>query len=73
MHFDDLASFWQMGGYALYVWLSFGVALFSVAVMWIQAWLTKQSLLKRVLQEQARQARIQAAKQSDQRSSGEQG
>ncbi len=64
MYFDDLASFWHMGGYALYVWLSFAVAMFSLAGIWLQAWLHKKALLKHVLHEQARLARIKAAQKN---------
>ena len=31
MYFESLAAFWQMGGYALYVWLSFGITYLLLA------------------------------------------
>lgn len=64
MQFDSLQAFFDMGGYALYVWLSFGVSL--VALGWIvtDSASTHKKLLKNAHQEQARQARIAAARKA---------
>lgn len=62
MHFEDFSSFLHMGGYGLFVWLSFFAAALSLALVWVDAFVTKQNLFKKVLKEQDRQARIQAAK-----------
>jgi heme exporter protein D len=61
MHFDDISSFFDMGGYGLYVWLSFGAASLSLLVLWLDSFLSKRTLLTQVLSEQARQARIKVA------------
>ena len=61
MHFEDISSFLDMGGYALYVWLSFGAAVLSLLVLWLDSFFSKQTLFTQVLSEQARQARIKAA------------
>jgi heme exporter protein D len=61
MVFDDINSFFDMGGYGLYVWLSFGSAALSLLVLWLDSFFLKRSLLMQVLSEQARQARIKAA------------
>lgn len=61
MHFEDMSSFLDMGGYGLYVWLSFGAAALSLLVLWGDSFLSKRTLLTQVLSEQARQARIKAA------------
>jgi heme exporter protein D len=63
MHFSSMNEFLAMGGYGLYVWLSFGLGLLSVAVLWLSSWSTKKSLFQQALKEQARQQRIQQAKQ----------
>lgn len=35
MHFQSWAEFWAMGGYGLFVWLSFGITyLLLVALVW---------------------------------------
>lgn len=39
MQWNSAAEFFAMGGYALYVWLSFGACL---AVMVVEPWLVKQ-------------------------------
>jgi heme exporter protein D len=63
MHFASMNEFVAMGGYGLYVWLSFGLGLLSVAILWWSSWSTKKRLFKQVLREQVRQQRIQQAKQ----------
>jgi heme exporter protein D len=69
MHFEDISSFLDMGGYGLFVWLSFGAAFVSLFVLWADSFLSKQSLLNQVLSEQARQVRVKAA--AEQSSNGE--
>jgi heme exporter protein D len=75
MHFEDISSFFDMGGYGLYVWLSFGVATLSLLILWVDAFFSKRTLFSKVLSEQARQARIKAATEqsaaAQQRTSGE--
>ncbi|MBU3004193.1 heme exporter protein CcmD [Paraglaciecola arctica] len=61
MHFEDFSSFLDMGGYGLYVWLSFGVTALSLLILWLDSIFSKRSLMSQVLSEQARQARIKAA------------
>jgi heme exporter protein D len=61
MYFDDINSFFDMGGYGLYVWLSFGGAAFSLLVLWLDSLFSKRRLFTQVLSEQARQGRIKAA------------
>ncbi len=48
MAWQSGADFWSMGGYGLYVWGSFGVTAFGVA---LELWLLKrgqQNLVKRL-------------------------
>lgn len=56
MAFDDLPSFFAMGGYALYVWLSFAVWLVSIMLMIIatawQARRIRRHIQQSVLREQ---------------------
>lgn len=61
MHFDDFSSFLDMGGYGLFVWLSFGAASLSLLTLWLDSFFSKRTLFSQVLSEQARQARIKAA------------
>ncbi len=55
-----------MGGYGLYVWLSFGLGFLSLIVLWVGSILTKRQLFTQILTEQTRQARIKAAAQKQQ-------
>ncbi|QPG05046.1 heme exporter protein CcmD [Salinimonas marina] len=63
MQFDSLSSFVAMGGYGLYVWLSFGVSFLVMAVLVGSARVERRRLLKSITQHQQRQARIQKARQ----------
>jgi len=64
MQFDSINAFFAMGGYGLYVWLSFGLGLLSMALLWGSAWLSKKRLLQQVVIEQDRQTRINQARQA---------
>ena len=60
MYFQSVADFWHMGGYALFVWLSFGITyLLLVALTAYSHYQQKQ--FKRQLQ--SRLAREQRVKQ----------
>jgi heme exporter protein D len=61
MHFEDIGSFFDMGGYGLYVWLSFGASFLSILILWVDTFFSKRTFLMKVLNEQTRQARIKAA------------
>ena len=64
MQFDSLQDFLAMGGYALYVWLSFGVSLLALVWVVINSARTHKKLLRNAREEQARQARIAAARKA---------
>ncbi len=64
MQFDSLQDFLAMGGYALYVWLSFGVSLLALVWVVIDSASTHKKLLRNACEEQARQARIAAARKA---------
>ncbi|MFT2091677.1 heme exporter protein CcmD [Paraglaciecola sp. 2405UD69-4] len=70
MYFDDFQSFINMGGYGLYVWLSFGLGFLSLAWLWLDSVFSQKSLFKRVHAEQARLARIKAASEQQTVSGG---
>jgi len=61
MVFDDINSFLDMGGYGLYVWLSFGSSALCLLVLWLDSHFSKRRLITQVLHEQTRQGRIKAA------------
>ncbi len=63
MQFESWADFWAMGGYAFYVWLSFGVALVAMLLITVSSALEHKRLVKQVTTEQQRKLRIQRAQQ----------
>ena len=64
MQFDSLHDFLAMGGYALYVWLSFGVSLLALVWVVLDSASTHKKLLRNAREEQARQSRIAAARKA---------
>ena len=67
MQFNSLSEFFAMGGYAFYVWLSFGVsALLLLGLVWLSKQQHQQTLKAIALQqkrhEKLRQARDKRAK-----------
>ncbi|MGL4225353.1 heme exporter protein CcmD [Vibrio misgurnus] len=65
MHFQSFSDFLAMGGYASYVWSAFGLTYLSMSVLWVVSVRRKQQLLAEVRNKLERQARIDAAKQSE--------
>ena len=68
MQFESLADFINMGGYAFYVWLSFGVTFAAMTIIAIQSLIKHRNLLKQVVVEKERKARIKKARQQQQES-----
>ncbi len=62
MQFESFAEFLNMGGYAFYVWLSFGVTFVAMALIAIQSFIKHRNLMKQVVVEQERKARIKKAR-----------
>ena len=62
MQFDSFSSFLAMGGYAFYVWMSFGVTFGAMLLFVVISYRQHRLLLKKVVQEQQRQLRIQTAR-----------
>ncbi|MGY4676795.1 heme exporter protein CcmD [Pasteurella sp. P03HT] len=59
MFFETWRDFFDMGGYGFYVWLAYGISLVAVVVLIIQSLQERKKVLKDVLREQQRQARLQ--------------
>ncbi len=62
MHFESLSDFFAMGGYASYVWSSFGITFLSMLILLFTSLRRSDALLKEVKEKIDRQARIDAAK-----------
>ena len=62
MHFESWTEFWQMGGYAFYVWLAFSVTLGAMILLVVEAKYARNKLKQYVLSEAARKERIRKMK-----------
>ncbi|MBL0585173.1 MULTISPECIES: heme exporter protein CcmD [Aeromonas] len=65
MHFASFSDFMAMGGYAFYVWLSFGLTGLCLVGIVISTRLKTRSLLGELRNKQAREARRKAAQQME--------
>lgn len=65
MHFASFSDFMAMGGYAFYVWLSFGLTGFCLVGIVISTRLKTRSLLSEMRNKQVREARRKAAQQME--------
>ncbi|WP_429058115.1 heme exporter protein CcmD [Aeromonas jandaei] len=65
MHFASFNDFLAMGGYAFYVWLSFGLTLICLIGIVISTRMKTRSLLGELRSKQAREARRKAAQQME--------
>ncbi|MCR3963273.1 heme exporter protein CcmD [Aeromonas veronii] len=65
MHFASFSDFMAMGGYAFYVWLSFGLTLVCLVGIIISTRMKTRSLLAELRSKQAREARRMAAQQME--------
>ena len=65
MHFASFSDFLAMGGYAFYVWLSFGLTLICLIGIVISTRMKTRSLLGELHSKQAREARRKAAQQME--------
>ncbi|GJH43022.1 heme exporter protein CcmD [Pasteurella canis] len=59
MFFETWHDFFNMGGYGFYVWLAYGISFVSVVLLIVQSIKERKSILKDVIREQQRQARLQ--------------
>ncbi|GAA5193477.1 heme exporter protein CcmD [Ferrimonas gelatinilytica] len=56
--FASLAEFFDMGGYAFYVWLSYGSAVIAIGGLIIHSARKRKSVLAQIAQKQEREARL---------------
>ncbi|AJQ53912.1 TPA: heme exporter protein CcmD [Aeromonas hydrophila] len=65
MHFASFSDFLAMGGYAFYIWLSFGLTLLCLVGIVISTRMKTRALLGELRNKQAREARRKAAQQME--------
>ena len=71
MQFDSFSAFLDMGGYGFFVWLSFGVTALAMLAIVVESRLARKQLMTTIVNEQARKARVKAARENAQTSTGE--
>jgi heme exporter protein D len=64
-NFASLSDFFAMGGYALYVWLSFGATLLLLVWLALYSQSRQQRFLRELASSQAREARVRAHQQQE--------
>ena len=65
MHFASFSDFMAMGGYAFYVWLSFGLTALCLVGIVMSTRLKTRNLLGELRNKQAREARRKAGQQME--------
>ncbi len=58
MQFDSLSEFFNMGGYAFYVWLAYGVTFGSLGILVIQSMGQKRKVLIEIAKKIQREERL---------------
>jgi len=72
LHFSSWSSFFSMGGYGLFVWLSFGVTYALLALLWWFSQAGQRQLLRELAVKQARELRVQKQLQQQDAAQSEQ-
>ncbi|MFT5162134.1 MAG: heme exporter protein D [Alteromonadaceae bacterium] len=65
MHFESFADLLNMGGYALYVWLSYGFSLLVLVGVTVLSLRQSKQIKTEILQSVDREKRINQAKEAD--------
>ncbi|GGI92868.1 heme exporter protein CcmD [Shewanella gelidii] len=58
MQFDSIADFFNMGGYAFYVWLAYGVTFSSLSILIIVSAKRKKKVLTEISKKMVREERL---------------
>lgn len=61
--FNSMAEFWAMGGYGFYVWLSFGLSLLALLLLWWTGRQGETHFRSELTQRLSREARVRAHQQ----------
>jgi heme exporter protein D len=58
MQFDSINDFMQMGGYAFYVWLSYGITFGALAMLMLISVRKKHTVLRAIAKQANREQRL---------------
>jgi len=70
MQFDNFSDFIHMGGYAFYVWLSFGVSAALLIYLVVSSARQHKLLIKQIAQRQKREKKLREAAQKQMQAQG---
>jgi heme exporter protein D len=65
MQFDSISAFFNMGGYAFYVWLSYGVTALSLGGLIISSLGRKRKVLTEIAKQASREQRLKQIRTSE--------
>jgi len=65
MHFESLSDFFAMGGYAFYVWLSYGAAFGLLITLTVVSVRTRRNLFDQIRSKQAREQKLKEHRQGN--------
>lgn len=66
MHFDTLSDFFAMGGYAFYVWFSYGLAFLLIAILTIVSVRGRRNLFNQIRSKQVRDQKLKEYRKGNQ-------
>ncbi|ASJ95263.1 MULTISPECIES: heme exporter protein CcmD [Shewanella] len=66
MQFDSLTDFFNMGGYAFYVWLSYGITAFALGTLILVSLRQKRKILTEISKKMQREERLKANRSKEQ-------
>ncbi|UUO23278.1 heme exporter protein CcmD [Colwellia sp. M166] len=61
MQFDSISAFLNMGGYGFYVWLSYGVSTFVLALLVFSSLSSHKKIKQQITQRQKREIKLRQA------------
>ncbi|OOF59674.1 heme exporter protein CcmD [Rodentibacter myodis] len=65
MFFQTWNDFFNMGGYGFYVWLAYSISFIAIIALAVQSVKQRKTVLRNVLREAQREARLQQAHRSN--------
>lgn len=66
MQFDSISEFLNMGGYAFYVWLAYGVTFFSLGTLVVSSVRQKHKVLVEIAKKIQREERLKETRSTKQ-------
>ncbi|WP_028117130.1 heme exporter protein CcmD [Ferrimonas senticii] len=66
LQFSSISEFFNMGGYGIYVWLSYGTAIISLGGITIASVRKRKAVLKQIASKQAREERLRQHRSQNQ-------